>query len=147
MTPKHLPVSDWRKQRFLEWLCTPVKLREPRLLKDLAAELELERRTLTNWKQNPEFLEEWEVHYRRTIGNPGKVQEVMDALHATATDRDDPKHVPAAKQYLDEVNQAKPKKLDVTVSKAAISMTDEELAEFLAVGASSELERRQDEAS
>lgn len=138
---KHMivPITDFRKQAFLKWLCTPIKEREPRTMELLAEQLQTTRRTLTTWKtDDKEFIEAWEKMYLRTIGNPERKQSIMDTLYKTATDGDDPKHVAAAKQYFEIEGSIKPSRVEVSMSKPATELTDEQLDEILAVKAQSE---------
>jgi len=123
-----IPIQDFRKQRLLEWLCTPPSERKPTKLTDLAAEFGLERRTLTNWKTvDKEFMEAWEKLYLKTIGNPGRKQEIMDTLFATATDPDDPKHVAAAKQYFEIEGSVKPQKHQIKIERNPAELSDTDL--------------------
>lgn len=140
------PITDFRKQRLLEWLCTVKADRNPKTLEELSDELGTPRRTLTDWKVEKEFVEEWEHRYRRTVGSPERAQAVLETMYCTATDRDDPKHVQAGKQYLEAIDAVKPQKIDVTVSKgAAQDLTDSELAVLIAERAEAEQSDRQDE--
>ena len=141
---KVVPITDFRKQAFLEWLCTPVRERDPKTMADLAEQLQLTRRTLTNWKtDDKEFIEEWEKRYLRTIGNPERKAKIMDTLLATATDADDPKHVQAAKTYFEIEGSVKPAKMQVEVRKEASELTDAELAQLISLKAEAELRGRE----
>ncbi len=134
--PKPKPnISDFRQRRLLEWLLTPIKDREPPHLRDLAEELSVSRRTLTEWKSDADFLKEWERAYRNGVGSPERKQAILDTLYRTATDPDDPKHVQAADKYLQAVDAIAPQKLDVTVSKSVTELTDEQLAQLAAAKA------------
>lgn len=136
--------SDWRKQRFLEWLCQIGDDREPRTQKELAEELGTTPAELSHWKADPDFLAKWEALYRKTVGSPEKAHAVLSALHETAIDRTDPRQVQAARAYLESIDAVKPKKLDVTVTqgKAAAQLSDEELFAMLADRATTELANR-----
>ena len=127
-----LPVTHVHKQRLLTWLCTPKKEREPPKLEDLAEELGVTRRTLTNWKVDPEFLEAWNTMYLRTIGSPEVKSEIMHTLKRTATDPDDPKHVQAAKTYFEIEGSLKPQTQQIEVKRSATDLTDDELDAILA---------------
>jgi len=141
---KHMlvPISDFRKQAYLDWLCTPMKEREHKTKEALAGSLGLTRRTLTNWSDDKEFLEAFEKRYLKTIGDPGRKQEIMDVLYRTATDPDDPKHVQAAKQYFEIEGSIKPAKMQVEVSRPAMDLTDDELDAILADKIASERSQR-----
>jgi hypothetical protein len=138
-----IPLSDPRKQRFLEWLCTIKDDRQPRLQKDLAAELGVNPMTLSTWRnEDAEFLAEWTKRYRKTIGSPERMQHVLDQLYATATDRTDPRQVAAAKEYRLAVEGVAPARLDVNVNSRELS--DEALAELIAETAAKEVIERAD---
>ena len=141
---KHIPITDFRKQRLLHWLCTPPSERDPSTLNDLADELQLTRRTLTNWKtDDKEFLEAWEKLYLKTIGNPEVKMKIMKTLERTASDADDPKHVQAAKAYFEIEGSVKPAKMQVEVTqRPAKELSDDELAELISINAKAEQEQR-----
>ena len=138
-----IPITDWRKQAFLDWLCTPASEREPATMEAFSDTVGMTRRTLSSWKKDDEFLEHWEKRHRATIGNPDRVNEVLNVLYKTATDIDDPKHISAAKEFLNHVEGTRPQKVDVTVTRAdASSLSDDQLMELLASRAADELDRR-----
>jgi len=139
---KHIPITDFRKQTLLKWLCTPKKERDPRTISDLAIQLNVERKTLYRWQEDKEFLEAWEKMYLRTIGDPSRKSEIMETLFRTATDPDDPKHVQAAKTYFEIEGSVKPAKMEVSVTRPTAELTDEQLAELLAERAESEKDQR-----
>jgi hypothetical protein len=137
--------NDFRVERFFEWLLTPPAERNPPTQVMLSEELGLERNRLSQWKNDPDFLAEWERRYRKTIGSPEKAQAVLTELFNTATDRTDPRQVPAARAYLEAIDVMKPKRLDVTVTKgAARELSDDELVAMLAERAEAELAARSD---
>lgn len=139
---KVIPITDFRKQAFLGWLCTPVKERDPKTKGALAEKLGIDRQTLSAWVKDKEFLEEWERRYLATIGDPSRKSEIMDTLYRTATDPDDPKHVQAAKQYFEIEGSVKPAKIDLQVSGSPKELTDEQLAEIIQLKAVGEMENR-----
>lgn len=136
-------LDDFRKQRLLEWLLTPIKDREPPTLYELADEVGMTRRQLTTWKSEADFLEEWERQYRNSVGSPERKQAVIDTLYKTATDPDDPKHVMAAGKYLEAVDAIAPQKVDITVKGGKVTdLSDEELKALMARLAERELDSR-----
>jgi hypothetical protein len=138
-------LNDPRVQRVLEWLLTPPGDRSPPQQKDLSEELGCYRGQITEWKNDPDFLAEWERQYRKTVGSPERAKSVLDALFETATDRTDPRQVPAARAYLEAIDVVKPKKMDVTVMKgSAKDLPDDELLALLAERAEAELANRAD---
>jgi Helix-turn-helix of insertion element transposase len=136
--------DDWRRHHFLEWLCTPPDHRDPHTMKELAVQFGLSEQTLFRWKREPEFLSQWEIQYRKVVGSPEKAQRIMDKLFETAEDRTDPRQVQAAKAYLEAIEVIKPKKVEVTVNKAARDLTDDDLYAILAERAEQELRDRSD---
>lgn len=137
---------DWRRQKYIEWLVTPLADREPERVDEFAKSIDSTRNTLHRWRQEADFLAEWERQYRLTTGSPEKIQSVLVELHATAIDRTDPRQVQAAKVYLEAVDAVKPQRVDVTVTagKAARNLSDDELYAMLAERAAKELEARQE---
>jgi transcriptional regulator with XRE-family HTH domain len=139
-------LNDFRVQRFLEWLVTQPSERYPSTQTELAEELGIDRNLLSQWKNDPDFLAEWERFYRKTVGSPERAKSVLDALHETATDRTDPRQVPAARAYLEAIDAIKPRRVDVTVTKgAAKELSDEELMAMLAERAEAELAARSED--
>lgn len=137
-----IPITDFRKQTFLKWLCTAPKDREPKTQEALAAQLGMGRETLSRWKDDKEFLEAWEKMYLKTIGDPERKQKIMDTLYRTATDPDDPKHVQAAKQYFEIEGSVKPAKMQVEVTRPAKELSDDELDAILADKIAQEKQQR-----
>ena len=142
--PVTLEPGDFRRERYLEWLCTITEDRQPRTIKELAQELDATVAALNRLKADATFLAEWEVLYRKTVGSPEKAQRVVQRLYETAEDRTDPRQVPAAKAYLEAIDAIKPKKMEVTVNKAAKDLSDEDLYRILAERAEIELRERND---
>lgn len=139
---KHIPISDFRKQAYLDWLCTPPSERDPRNQKDFADSIGVTQRTFLNWKDDREFLDEWQKRYIKTIGDPGRKQHIMETLYRTATDGDDPKHVAAAKQYFEIEGSVSPAKMQVEVTGSAKDLSNEQLESMIAQRAADELADR-----
>jgi hypothetical protein len=139
------------KKRIIAWLLTPRDERDPRTQAELARELDLDPKTITNWKAEPEFLKAWNDEYLKGIGSPETKGEIMATLLRTATDPDDPKHVQAAKAYFEIEGSLRPQKnqVDINVStKPPSELTDDELKRLMSAKAEDELaSRRQPEAS
>lgn len=136
-------LTDWKVKLFLDWLTTVPDQRDPPTQLAFAETLGVPTTYLGDWKRDPDFLIEWERAYRKKVGSPEKQQAVLDALHATATDRTDPRQVPAARAYLEAIDAIKPKKLDVTMTtKPAKELSNDDLALLLAEAANLEAERR-----
>jgi hypothetical protein len=140
-----IPSNDWRRQHYLDWLCTKPDHRDPPTMRELADQFGLSSQTLIRWKRDSDFIADWEVQYRKVVGDPEKAQRIMDKLFETAEDRTDPRQVQAAKAYLEAIEVLKPRKVEVTVSnKAAKDLSDEDLYAILAERAALELNERTD---
>lgn len=129
--------ADFRKQAFIKWLCTPAKSREPNTLTEFGKQMDVPLATLKGWKEDREFLAEWERQFLGTVGSPERRQNILDTLYVTAMDADDPKHVQAAAKYFEIIEGVRPQKVDVTVHRAS-ELTDAQLEEMLAAKAASE---------
>ena len=144
MAGEIVPTSDFRKQAYLDWLCTPPKERHPATKVAFAETIGVTHRTLNNWTDEKEFLEEWEKRYLKTIGDPSRKSQIMDTLLRTATDPDDPKHVQAAKAYFEIEGSIKPAKMDVQImQRPAKELSDAQLAELIALNAVAEQQQRE----
>ncbi len=133
---RYLPVrQDPKKMRYLEWLTTPPQHRDPPTERDLAKELDVYPKTLYNWKQDREFREVWRDEADAVVGGEDKRQQVMNTLFKAASDEYNPRHVQAAKLYLDAVGAIGPQQIDVQVSSKAVGMLDDdELERLIAIG-------------
>jgi hypothetical protein len=135
------------RERFLTWLLTPKQEREPPTQTALALELGLNSAVLSNWKREPEFLEQWNTQYLRTISSPETKMSIIDALRSIATDADDPKIVQAAKAYFEIEGSLRPAKqqVDVQVTARSVSeLSDADLQRLLSAKADDELAKRRD---
>ena len=119
--------KEAKQARFIEWLCQPKRDRRPETQELLARELHVSPITLSKWKNDVEFLKAWEAEYLRTVGSPERKQSLMDTLFKTGSDADDPRHVAAAKTYLDIAEGLRPQQIEVTVKRPAQELTDEQL--------------------
>lgn len=117
-------------------------------MRDLAAELGTSIAMLAKWKEEPDFLKEWEREYLRTVGNPEVKMKIMRALEQIASDPDDPKIVQAARAYFEIQGTVKPQgTVEVNVNtKPPTELSDDELRELMAMKAGDELARRRESA-
>jgi hypothetical protein len=137
--------EDFKRQVFIEWLCTPKREREPATQEAFAREHFLNPDVLTRWKKERQFVLEWETYYLATIGSPERKQNLLDTLYRTGCDGDDPRHVAAAAKYMELVEGLKPQKLDITVNRPAKDLSDEELDAIAAQFAARERAAREQE--
>jgi hypothetical protein len=136
MPPFVPPVEeDPRKQRFIDWLVTPPTKREPRNQALLAEEMQLSERTLVKWKTEDDFRQAWQERSLKVVGNPDRAKEVLDSLFLVARDVRARNHVSAAKLYLEAIDAIKPKQINVSVSRDASKLSDDELDALIALGA------------
>ena len=136
MAKGYTPVrQDPKKMRYIEWLTTPPQHRVPGTERELAAELDVYPKTLYNWRQEREFREVWRDDADEVIGGEDKRQRVMETLYMAAIDYRSPRHVAAAKLYLETIGALGPQRVDVQVSSKAVGMLDdEELERLIAIG-------------
>lgn len=121
--------------RYIEWLTTPPQHRVPSTEKELAAELDVYPKTLYNWKHEREFREVWQDDADRIIGGEDKRQRIMETLYMAAIDYRSPRHVQAAKLYLEAIGAMQPQRLTFEVSTKALALlTDDELESLIARG-------------
>jgi hypothetical protein len=137
---------DINRRRFLTWLLTHPDEREPATQGLLAEELGTSPYKLNKWKEEAEFLKEWEREYLRTVGNPEVKMKIMKALEQIASDPDDPKIVQAARAYFEIQGTVKPQgSIEVNVNtKTPSDLSNEELRELMAKKAEDELARRRE---
>lgn len=138
-TPRQRPKLSPDQRAFIEWLVAPVQ--EPSTQYAYAAQTNTAPKTLTNWKNLPEFREEWDRRLQELNVDPERVQEVMDALHIKAKGGD----VRAIKLYLEVIDRFRPK-VEVEVTRAS-DLTDEQLAELLEQAAGDELAERREKSA
>lgn len=121
-----------KKARFIEWLCTPKKERDPATQEQLAKRLRVGAMTLSRWKADPDFVKAWENYYLATIGSPERKQTLMDTLFRTGSDADDPRHVQAAAKYMEIAEGLRPVTLVQVTQRPVEQWTDEQLDEAIA---------------
>jgi len=95
-------------------------------------------KTLYNWKHDREFREVWQGETDQVIGDLDKRQAVLDTLYEAASDPRNPRHVAAAKLYLDAIKQMSPER--EAANKAVGSLTDAELELMIQRGISEAVE-------
>ena len=125
--PKH--------RRLVEWLTTPPKERVPDSQRKLADELGVAPRTIRSWMARDDVRRAWSKMSEHIVGDPSKVQEVLEALRSVAIDPDHRQFTQSAKLYLEAVDAIKPpdRNVEVTLSAEAISsMSDEKLEAMVA---------------
>ena len=145
MTSAYVPVrQDPKKMRYIEWLTTPPQHRDPSTEKQLAAELDVYPKTLYNWKHEREFREVWSDQADQIVGGEDKRQRIMETLYMAAIDYRSPRHVQAAKLYLEAIGAMQPQRLSVEVSPKALGMLDDEELEILIAKGVAELQREEE---
>lgn len=141
-------LTQEHRERFILWLCTPPGERDPRTQDELAQEFGYRpgASVLSQVKNDADFLRDWNTRYLQTISSPDKKMRIMHRLEQTALDEDDPKHVQAAKTYLDIVESMKPSgpRGGGEVAAPASSLSDSDLEMLLSQGAADELEARRE---
>lgn len=126
MAKPYVPVrQDPEKMRFIEWLTTPPTQRQPPTEAEFARMIDVHVKTLYNWKHDREFREVWQGETDQVIGDLDKRQQVLDTLYEAASDPRNPRHVAAAKLYLEAIKQMTPER--EAANRAVGSLTDAEL--------------------
>lgn len=100
--------GDPRKLRFLEWLLTPNAHRSPRSKTDLAAEFDLDRRTLNNWQAKPQFQAVWRREAAKVRGGIDRTTDLLDQLYSVGMS-DDKDRVAAIREFMRITEQISPK--------------------------------------
>lgn len=126
--------------RYIQWLTTPPSHREPRTEVELAREMDVYPKTLWNWRQEREFREVWSDDTDRVVGGEDRRQRVMDVLYDAAVDTRNPRHVQAAKLYLDTLGAISPPREGN--AKAVGMLTDVEIEQMIAASVLAEHDRR-----
>jgi hypothetical protein len=114
------------KMLYIEWLTTPPTARNPPTEAEFARMIDVSVKTLYNWKHDREFRDVWQGETDQVIGDLDKRQAVLDTLYEAASDPRNPRHVPAAKLYLEAIKQMTPERQ--SEAKAIGMLTDAELA-------------------
>jgi predicted transcriptional regulator len=128
-----MELSEWlpdpKHQRLVEWLTTPPAERAPKTQAGIAEELGVAPRTIRGWMARDDVRRAWAKHAEQIVGDPGKVQEVLETLRRTALDPSHRQHTQAAKLYLEAVDAIKPPEKNTIVlrEKDLSDFTDEEL--------------------
>jgi len=132
----YIPVrQDPRKMRYIEWLTTVPDYRIPKTEREIAKELDVYTKTLFNWRKDKDFREVWQGQADDVVGHPDRRQAVMEVLYRAATDERNPRHVTAAKLYLEATGAIQPPRLNVEVSSKALGMlSDDEIESLIARG-------------
>jgi Helix-turn-helix of insertion element transposase len=136
MPRPYVPVrQDSRKMRYIGWLTTPPQNRVPATEREIAAELDVYPKTLYNWRNDREFRDVWRDDADEVIGGEDKRQRVMETLYMAAIDYRSPRHVAAAKLYLETIGAIGPQRIDVQVTNKAVGLlTEEELDRLIQRG-------------
>ena len=139
--------EDARKVRLLQWLLTPERERSPKTMEALADEIGVSSRYLRKWRAEPAFRAQWEKQAKEVIGDPDRIQRMMEGIIAGAMDDEESlaSRVRAAQLVLQYVDGIKPPKVD-EASKAAAELSTAELEALIAQEAQKELQRRKEAA-
>jgi hypothetical protein len=95
------------------------------------------------WKADPQFRARWEKEAKDLVGDPQKVQFLLQELYEGAMDPAQTlaSRVRAAEVFMKAVDAIKPPQIDLAAKKAA-ELSDGELEALLAEAAQRELETR-----
>jgi uncharacterized protein YecE (DUF72 family) len=124
-------LSDPRKEAYLQWLVTAPSEREFKTVTEFAASVGVHRRTVYDWRQEKEFLAEWDERARAIAGDPEKTTMLLDALFKQAVDADSPKQVQAAKAWADIAGVIKPPKQQAKQDGLSADLSKDEIDKLL----------------
>jgi hypothetical protein len=128
-------LPDAKHRRLVEWLTTPPKERVPNSQRKLAEELGVAPRTIRSWQARDDVRRAWSKMSEHIVGDPSKVQEVLETLRQTAIDPSHRQFTQSAKLYLEAVDAIKPpdRSVEVNLSSEAISaLSDDKLEAVIA---------------
>ena len=128
-------LPDPRHRQLVEWLCTPPKDRDPVSQRQLAAKLGVAPRTIRSWQVRDDVRRAWSKLSEDIVGDPSKVQEVLETLRQAAIDPSHRQFTQSAKLYLEAVDAIKPpdRSVEVNLSSEAISaLSDDKLEAVIA---------------
>jgi hypothetical protein len=89
-TQRQRALND-KQLTFAVWFATPVGVREPRTLEDVAQVLGVDRSTVWRWSRDPRVLDASRYVVLQNAGEPGKVTQVLDMIHSVAVENRDVK--------------------------------------------------------
>lgn len=122
-----------KQLEFIDFLLTPNHGTQA----EWAAANDVHSRTLSAWKSERFFREEWDRRAKKINGGIERVQQVIDALFQQALNGD----VKAMSLYLQYVDRYTPTQKVVEEDRSVKDMSDEELAAALGTTASNLLTR------
>ena len=128
-------LPDAKHRRLVEWLTTPPKERMPNSQRKLAEELGVSPRTIRHWQTRDDIRRAWTKMSEHIVGDPSKVQEVLETLRQAAIDPEHRQFTQSAKLYLEAVDAIKPpdRSVELNLSSEAISaFSDERLEAVIA---------------
>lgn len=96
---KRREMSD-KQRAYAIWLSTPDALRVPRLRTEMAAQLQVNTRTLYSWDNDPRIKDAARFMVLQNAGDPGNVTEILEMVREVAMNRHDLK---AAELWLKSV--------------------------------------------
>lgn len=129
-----MELADPRHERLVEWLASTDDMRKqvgwPTTQTGIADELGVAPRTIRDWMARDDVRRAWNDRAQDVIGDPSKVQEVLEQLRRVALDPEHRQYAQSVKTYLEAVKAIQPpeQKTEVKLSMSEIAnFTDEEL--------------------
>lgn len=117
------------RRRFADWLATPRSERRPETLKAVATEIGVSYESVKRWKNDSRLIAEVSNRVGRHLDIEA-LPDIIDSLHAQATNPDSPRSVSAAKTLLDYLrwNVERNEKL---ASAGLADLSDDELRDMM----------------
>lgn len=111
------------QEEYLEWLCTSVNEREPKLKWEIAQKIGVTIHTLRAWEKKAVFMDKWKAGVENTQGSPERTQVLLDSLYERGIAGD----VKSAQLFFQATNRLAPSAPPVVTEKRTAELTDVEL--------------------
>lgn len=125
---------------FIEWLCTPKAIREPKNQVQYGQQNHIHHKTLAKWKTDLDFKRAWDHRLTELQVDPENLEAVMDALLSKALKED----TKAISMWMDVYRQFRPAPEPEVEEVTVLSeLSDDELDALVADSVAQERMRRQ----
>lgn len=110
------------QHEFIDWLIEPQQTRDPKTQKEFGKTINAPTTTLSKWKKDMKFREEWDRRLHDLNISPDRIQSVIDSMWAQACRG----NVKAAELYLKYTDRFTPQ-VEITHVTSVEELSDEEL--------------------
>lgn len=124
---------------FIEWLCTPPAIREPKTQVEYARSVHCHHKTLAAWKRDLDFKRAWDHRLTELQVDPENLEAVMAALFSKALKED----TKAISMWMDVYRQFRPPPEPEVEEVTVLSdLSDDDLQALIAGEVAAEREKR-----